>query len=113
MCFDNWKKGKLHGPYKIYEPAKRKHLQIFVKGNFKNGKLHGLCEQYHNNGKLHFSTHYNKDKLEGQGQKYFYDQLKLNGVFVNTNRIIQLSMSHTDKIINEICDAVLRAALIS
>jgi glutamate-1-semialdehyde 2,1-aminomutase len=47
-----------------------------------------------------------KDKLEGQGKKCFYDQLKLNGVFVNKSEIIQLSMSHTIEAVNKIIDAV-------
>ena len=50
-----------------------------------------------------------KDKLEQQNQEYFYDRLRLNGVFVNTNRIIQLSMSHTTKTVDKIINATYRA----
>ena len=47
-----------------------------------------------------------REKLESQNQKNFYNQLKSNGVFINDNSIIQLSMSHTHKIINKISSAV-------
>ena len=47
-----------------------------------------------------------RDKLESQNQNFFYNQLKSNGVFINDNGIIQLSMSHTHKIINKISSAV-------
>ena len=48
-----------------------------------------------------------REKLESQNQKKFYNQLKSNGVFININGIIQLSMSHTPKIINKISSAVM------
>ena len=48
-----------------------------------------------------------RDNLETQNQHKFYNKLKSNGVFVNVNGIIQLSMSHTHKIINNISSAVM------
>jgi len=48
-----------------------------------------------------------RDNLETQNQNKFYNKLKSNGVFVNFNGIIQLSMSHTHKIINNISSAVM------
>ena len=50
---------------------------------------------------------YDRDMLESPNKKIFYDQLRSNGVFINTNEIIQLSMTHTQKIINKICSAVM------
>ena len=47
-----------------------------------------------------------RDQLENQNQQNFYDQLKINGVFVNTNGIIHFSMCHTPKIINKIIDII-------
>ena len=48
-----------------------------------------------------------REKLESQNQIDFYNQLKSNGVFINANGIIQLSMSHTTDIINKIRKAVI------
>ena len=48
-----------------------------------------------------------REKLESQNQKKFYNQLKSNGVFINVNGIIQLSMSHTTDIINKISKVVI------
>ena len=42
-----------------------------------------------------------RDKLETSCQD-FYNMLKLNGVFINTNGIIHLSMSHTVVVINKL-----------
>ena len=42
-----------------------------------------------------------RDKLETSSQD-FYNMLKLNGVFINTNGIIHLSMCHTIDIINKL-----------
>ena len=47
-----------------------------------------------------------KDKLEKGNQEKFYKSLYDKGVFVNTNRIIQLSMAHKKKDINNIIDAI-------
>jgi len=46
-----------------------------------------------------------KDRLEQQNQEEFYDQLKLRGIFINTNGIIQFSMSHTSKTVDKIINA--------
>lgn len=47
-----------------------------------------------------------KDMLEKGDQENFYNNLHKKGVFVNTNRIIQLSMAHKNKDINKIIDAI-------
>ena len=47
-----------------------------------------------------------RDRHESKNQKDFYNQLKSNGIFINDNGIIQLSMSHTPKIIDKIITAV-------
>tara|TARA_B100000424_G_scaffold256743_1_gene237008 strand:- start:1070 stop:2233 length:1164 start_codon:yes stop_codon:yes gene_type:complete len=48
-----------------------------------------------------------RDKFENVSlQKAFYERLKQNGVFINTNGIIHLSMCHTRKIIYKIINAI-------
>ena len=48
-----------------------------------------------------------RDNFENRElQKNFYKRLKQNGVFINTNGIIHLSMCHTRKIIYKIINAV-------
>jgi len=42
-------------------------------------------------------------------QQKFYNKLKDNGVFVNTNGIIHFSMSHTSKIIDDIIKAITKS----
>ena len=46
------------------------------------------------------------DMLEKGDQENFYKNLHKKGVFVNSNRIIQLSMAHKNKDINKITDAI-------
>ena len=49
-----------------------------------------------------------RDLLETQDQNSFYNKLKLNGVFINSNRIIQFSMSHTTEVIDKLVKCIVK-----
>ena len=49
-----------------------------------------------------------RDDLESQSQNFFYKKLRLNGMFVNSNRIIQLSMSHTSEVVDAMIKTIIK-----
>ena len=73
---ENWKKGKLHGPYENYLNSGRNH-RLYVKGNYKNGKEDGLWENYHDNGQLFFKVNYKNGKVEDGPFEEFHENGQL------------------------------------